>query len=305
MSSSICLTSAGGFLASAWWAPDVPSIGASAGIFGLIGAMIALGVRDRSAYGAMIRSMYTRWALYGLALGILPAFFGISFMDNAAHIGGVTSGFVIAYVAGTPRFSGATETLWRVGGGGGAGAYRVCVCGDVPGADVGDEVSRLLANYVFRETRVPRGIVHPHRDQVFTRRQIRHHDPEPLLRRIGHAVGGLDRRPRARIDRIFAAPQNGAAIRQHRHRSGNRAPVRAAPLSVTTGGVLSISTGVLTSSASSRHVQAGSTAGPRRPRERNSARRPTRRRPASNVFSVILARSSFHCDSSSPRKYRL
>jgi rhomboid protease GluP len=106
-----------GFLLSAWWAPNVPSIGASAGIFGLIGAMIALGLRDRSAYGAMIRSVYTRWALYGLALGILPAFFGISFMDNAAHIGGVTSGFVIGYLAGTPRLSGARETIWRAAAG--------------------------------------------------------------------------------------------------------------------------------------------------------------------------------------------
>jgi rhomboid protease GluP len=112
------VTSAGGFLASAWWSPDVPSIGASAGIFGLIGAMIALGVRDRSAYGAMIRSMYTRWALYGLAFGILPSLIGISFMDNAAHLGGITTGFAVAYVAGTPRTAQpAVETAWRVAAG--------------------------------------------------------------------------------------------------------------------------------------------------------------------------------------------
>jgi rhomboid protease GluP len=112
------LATVGGFLASAWWAPSVPSIGASAGIFGLIGAMIALGVRDRSAYGAMIRSMYTRWAIYGLAFGILPSLFGISFMDNAAHIGGVTTGFVVAYIAGTPRLSSrAMEGFWRVAAG--------------------------------------------------------------------------------------------------------------------------------------------------------------------------------------------
>jgi rhomboid protease GluP len=101
-----------GFLASSWWSPSL-SIGASAGIFGLIGAMIALGVRDRSAYGAAVRSVYTRWALYGLAMGILP-FFSI---DNAAHLGGVSSGFVIGFIAGTPRFSRATETFWRVAAG--------------------------------------------------------------------------------------------------------------------------------------------------------------------------------------------
>jgi len=106
-----------GYLASSWWAPGTPSIGASAGIFGLIGAMIALGVRDRSAYGAMVRSVYTRWAMYGLAMGILPSLFGFSFMDNAAHLGGISSGFIIAYVAGTPRFSRAVETVWRVAAG--------------------------------------------------------------------------------------------------------------------------------------------------------------------------------------------
>ena len=101
-----------GFLASAWWSQSL-SIGASAGIFGLIGAMIAMGVRDRSAYGAAVRSIYGRWAMYGLAMGILPSFFGISFMDNAAHLGGISSGFVVAYIAGTPRLAGAGEKLWR------------------------------------------------------------------------------------------------------------------------------------------------------------------------------------------------
>lgn len=111
-------TSAFGFLASAWWSPDVPSIGASAGIFGLIGAMIALGFRDRSEFGTMIRSLYTRWALYGLAFGILPSLIGISFMDNAAHLGGITSGFALGYLAGTPRMARPwMEMFWRVAAG--------------------------------------------------------------------------------------------------------------------------------------------------------------------------------------------
>ncbi|MBV9399804.1 MAG: rhomboid family intramembrane serine protease, partial [Bryobacterales bacterium] len=106
------LSTVTGFLASAYWSP-VLSIGASAGIFGLIGAMIALGVRDRSSYGAAVRSVYGRWALYGLAIGILPSLIGISFMDNAAHIGGIAGGFVIAYIAGTPGFSRTAEAAWR------------------------------------------------------------------------------------------------------------------------------------------------------------------------------------------------
>src|SRR5436190_685390 len=52
----------GGFYASALWSPAV-SVGASAGLFGLIGAMIALGVRHRNPMGSAIRGMYIRWAI--------------------------------------------------------------------------------------------------------------------------------------------------------------------------------------------------------------------------------------------------
>ena len=98
-----------GFYASYWWRPLGLSIGASAGIFGLIGAMIAMGVRERSAYGDAVRSLYVRWAVYGLLMGLLPLFA----VDNAAHIGGLAGGFVIAFLAGTPKLVGNAETVWR------------------------------------------------------------------------------------------------------------------------------------------------------------------------------------------------
>lgn len=105
------VSTVGGFYVSTLWNPMVPSVGASAGIFGLIGAMIALGVRHRSALGDHIRALYTRWAIYGLIFGLLPIFR----IDNAAHIGGLAAGFSVGYVAGLPRISGGiTETLWRV-----------------------------------------------------------------------------------------------------------------------------------------------------------------------------------------------
>jgi rhomboid protease GluP len=105
------VSTVGGFFASTLWSPLSLSVGASAGIFGLIGAMIALGVRHRSALGDHIRGLYLRWAIYGLLFGLLP-FFQI---DNAAHIGGLAAGFGTAYVAGLPRISGGvTETIWRI-----------------------------------------------------------------------------------------------------------------------------------------------------------------------------------------------
>jgi rhomboid protease GluP len=86
-----------GFFASTLWSPSL-SVGSSAGLFGLIGAMIALGVKHRSALGEAIRAMYVRWAMYGLLFGLLP---GLA-IDNAAHLGGLAAGFGIAYVLDTP-----------------------------------------------------------------------------------------------------------------------------------------------------------------------------------------------------------
>lgn len=102
-----------GYLASLYWSPAVESIGASAAIMGLVGAMIAHSVRDRSSYGVAMRRMYVRWVVYILLIGLLPIFN----IDNAAHIGGLAGGFIIGYAAGVPGFSRITETLWRVAAG--------------------------------------------------------------------------------------------------------------------------------------------------------------------------------------------
>jgi rhomboid protease GluP len=98
-----------GFLASFYWTPAL-SVGASAAIFGLIGAMLAFGVRDRTRFGDEVRSTYSRWAVYSLLFGLLPGFA----VDNAAHLGGLAGGFVMAYIAGTPTMSRAVERFWQV-----------------------------------------------------------------------------------------------------------------------------------------------------------------------------------------------
>lgn len=88
------------------------TVGASAGLFGLIGAMIAIGVIHRtSQQAAAIKAFYIRWAIYGLLWGLLPGFH----VDNAAHLGGIATGFVVAWAAGTPReFDVTRERIWSI-----------------------------------------------------------------------------------------------------------------------------------------------------------------------------------------------
>jgi rhomboid protease GluP len=102
-----------GFYASAWWSPAI-STGSSAGICGLLGAMIAYGVHNKTSLGSAIRGMYIRWAVYILVLGMLP-FLPI---DNAAHVGGLAGGFGVGYIAGTPgRLRSPVEYIWKIAAG--------------------------------------------------------------------------------------------------------------------------------------------------------------------------------------------
>ena len=74
--------------------------------------MIALGVRNRHTNTSVtVRARYVSCAIWGVVMGLLPGFR----VDNAAHLGGLAAGFVIAYVAGTPRALGSgIENLWRI-----------------------------------------------------------------------------------------------------------------------------------------------------------------------------------------------
>jgi rhomboid protease GluP len=101
----------GGFYLSAVVNPLTPSLGSSAGIMGLIGAMIAFGVANRSAMGRAVRNVYSRWVVYIILFGLIPGFN----VDNWAHIGGLAAGFAVGYAAGTPvHSSAAREGMWRV-----------------------------------------------------------------------------------------------------------------------------------------------------------------------------------------------
>ena len=98
-----------GYYLSFVHAPLQVSIGASAGITGLIGAMIAWGVAHRSRIGSDIRNQFIQWVVYLVVIGMVPG------VDNAAHIGGFVGGFAAGWVAGTPVVSARErEAMWRV-----------------------------------------------------------------------------------------------------------------------------------------------------------------------------------------------
>jgi rhomboid protease GluP len=88
-----------GFLLSLLWDPMTLSIGASAACFGLIGAMMAIGLRRRADPMAQaIRHYYRRWAIYGIIFSFMP----FMRIDIAAHLGGLAGGFLLGYAVGLP-----------------------------------------------------------------------------------------------------------------------------------------------------------------------------------------------------------
>jgi len=80
-----------------------PSIGASGGVFGLMGVLLAFGRRRGGAWGRQLQGRMAMWGLVAGGIGfVLPG------VNNAAHIGGFAAGIAIGYLM--PRFEGAKES---------------------------------------------------------------------------------------------------------------------------------------------------------------------------------------------------
>lgn len=86
------LTGIGGFLASNLWS-NAPTIGASCSLFGLMGVLIAFGQRRGGELGKNISRQAWTWAIVGLCIG-----FAIPQVNNAGHIGGLASGYLLAFI---------------------------------------------------------------------------------------------------------------------------------------------------------------------------------------------------------------
>jgi membrane associated rhomboid family serine protease len=70
------------------------TVGASAAIFGLLGAMVAYGKKRGGTFGKMVLREYGLWAVMLFAFGLMPG----SRIDNWAHGGGFIGGFIAGLV---------------------------------------------------------------------------------------------------------------------------------------------------------------------------------------------------------------
>ncbi len=90
----------GGSLVSFVHNPN-PSVGISGGLFGLVGAMLALGLKHRRSLTPPVKRILLRAPIeiivLNLALGL-----ALRIIDNSAHLGGLVTGFALALVL-SPR----------------------------------------------------------------------------------------------------------------------------------------------------------------------------------------------------------
>ena len=97
-------------------ATPTPSVGASGGIFGLIGALLAFGLRHHPSLPSAARQRFT--IQMGLCLAVnLGLGFLSTFIDNAAHLGGLVGGALIAsWVGVSPAVTAMLERAPDRGG---------------------------------------------------------------------------------------------------------------------------------------------------------------------------------------------
>lgn len=87
--------------ASVWFGPLLVSAGASGALFGLVGGLLGFLVRSRHSVPASafrgLRNQLVMLIALNIALG-----FSMTGIDNAAHLGGLASGFVLGLILGQP-----------------------------------------------------------------------------------------------------------------------------------------------------------------------------------------------------------
>lgn len=101
-----------GSLLSMELSPDTNSIGASGGIMALLGFIVVAAYRERTKFPPrFFKRMITATACLG-SLG----FFGVPFIDNGAHLGGMVTGMVLGWLCTGRNWPPLTGSLLRLAG---------------------------------------------------------------------------------------------------------------------------------------------------------------------------------------------
>lgn len=94
---------------------DIPSGGASGAIYGLVGGLLVFGTKYRRTLPQRVTRALTVGFLPWVVLGLSIGFIGSIPMDNAAHLGGLFSGAVLAYVMASGLKVGPKRATDRIG----------------------------------------------------------------------------------------------------------------------------------------------------------------------------------------------
>ncbi|MBS0374821.1 MAG: rhomboid family intramembrane serine protease [Proteobacteria bacterium] len=90
-----------GSAVSLWWHPIVNGAGASGAIFGVFGAILAYFVRGRRGVPASVVERHRNSVLAFIGYNLMYSL-GRRSIDNAAHVGGLVTGFVLGYLLARP-----------------------------------------------------------------------------------------------------------------------------------------------------------------------------------------------------------
>jgi len=96
---------------------DDPSAGASGALFGLVGVLFVFGVKYRRELPEGFKRAFGTGMLPIILLNLAIGFVGRGIIDNAAHLGGLLSGAVLAAVVSykRPGQPASVTIAWRIG----------------------------------------------------------------------------------------------------------------------------------------------------------------------------------------------